>query len=109
MTTRSEFLSTSVIHAASPIAALVGRRRLAARLQIPRLERCFIGAPLADEDLRPVHGELPISSVFLNSGAQLPEPIEDQLLDLDEHGFGDHTTGATGTGRSGDRCQQMRE
>jgi hypothetical protein len=45
--------------------------------------------------------------LFLNSDAQFPEP--DQLLELDDDGFGDHRTGATRTGRSGDRCQQMRE
>jgi hypothetical protein len=33
--------------------------------------------------------------------------VEDQQLLLEEHGFGDHRTGAAGTGKSGDCRQQM--
>jgi hypothetical protein len=36
----------------------------------------------------------------------LPGPIEDQQL-LEEHGFGDHRTGAAGTGKSGDYREQV--
>ena len=36
-------------------------------------------------------------------------PIEDQQLLLDEHGFGDHRARAAGTGKSGDRHQQMQK
>ena len=37
----------------------------------------------------------------------LPGPIEDQQLLLEEDGFGDHLTGAAGTGKSGDCREQV--
>jgi hypothetical protein len=37
----------------------------------------------------------------------LPGPIQDQELLFEEHGFGDHRTGAAGTGKSGECRQQM--
>jgi hypothetical protein len=36
-------------------------------------------------------------------------PIEDQQLLLEEHGFGDHRTGTTRTGKSGNCRQQMQD
>jgi hypothetical protein len=36
-----------------------------------------------------------------------PGSIEDQQLLLEEHGFGNHRTGATGTGKAGACRQQM--
>jgi len=36
-----------------------------------------------------------------------PGPIEDQQLLREEHGFGDHRTGAAATGKSSDCHQQM--
>jgi len=40
-------------------------------------------------------------------GRPFPGTIENQQLVLDEDGFGHHGTGAAGTGKSGDRRQQM--
>jgi len=36
-----------------------------------------------------------------------PRPIEDEQLVLEEHGFGDHRTGAAGTDKSGDCREQV--
>jgi hypothetical protein len=42
-------------------------------------------------------------------GGPLPGTLEDQQLLLEEHGFGDHGTGAARTRQSGDGHQQMQK